>query len=95
MVKFDGKSFTQYTRKDGVANPEIWSLYVDDYDKVWIGTYGGGVGVFDGDTWGTLDKRDGIVDNDISALTSFGNSVYWFGSGFGDGISEYLSLIHI
>ena len=71
------------TREDGVANPEIFSLHVDDYDKVWVGTYGGGVGVFDGETWNTLDKRDGIVDNDISALTSFGNNLYWFGSGFG------------
>ena len=26
-------------------------LYVDDYDKVWIGTYGGGVCYFDGETW--------------------------------------------
>ena len=89
VVRFDGKSFVQFTRKDGVANPEIWNIYIDDYDKVWIGTYGGGVGVFDGETWGTLDKRDGLVGNGISALTSFGNNVYWFGSGDGFGLSEY------
>ena len=89
VVKYDGNSFIQYRREDGVANPEIFSLHVDDYDKVWVGTYGGGVGVFDGETWNTLDKRDGIVDNDISALTSFGNNLYWFGSGFGAGYSEY------
>ena len=52
-------------------------MYIDDYDKIWIGTYGGGVGV-DGDTWGTLDRRDGLVGNGISALT-VGNNVYWFG----------------
>lgn len=89
VLRFDGETFVQFTRKDGIANPEIWNMYIDDYDKVWIGTYGGGVGVFDGETWGTLDKRDGIVGNGISALTSFGNSVYWFGSGDGFGISEY------
>ena len=89
VVKFDGDVFTQYTRKDGVANPEVWNMYIDDYDRVWIGTYGGGVGVFDGETWGTLDSRDGLVGNGISSLTSFGNSVYWFGSGDGKGISEY------
>ena len=89
VLRFDGKTFVQFTRKDGVANPEIWNMYIDDYDKIWIGTYGGGVGVFDGDTWGTLDKRDGLVGNGISALTSFGNNVYWFGSGDGFGLSEY------
>ena len=89
VVKFDGENFTQYTRKDGVANPEVAEIYVDDYDKVWIGTYGGGVGIFDGEIWGTLDMRDGLIDNDIFALTSFGNNVYWFGSGWGKGFSEY------
>ena len=48
-----------------------------------------GVGVFDGETWGTIDNRDGIIGNGISALTSFGNNVYWFGSGDGFGLSEY------
>jgi len=89
VVKFDGENFTQYTRKDGIANPEIWNMYIDDYDKVWIGTYGGGVGVFDGETWGTLDMRDGLIGNGISAMTSFGNNVYWFGSGEGKGLSKY------
>ena len=83
------KNFITYTREDGVANPEIRNLYIDDYDKVWIGTYGSGVGFFDGETWGSIDKRDGLVDNTISALTSFGNNVYWFGSGDGFGLSEY------
>ena len=89
VVKYDGKFFKTYTREDGVANPEIRNIYIDDYDKVWIGTYGSGVGVFDGETWGSIDKRDGLVDNTISALTSFGNNIYWFGSGTGEGFSEY------
>ena len=89
VIKFDGNNFKQYKREDGVANPEIWTLHVDDYDRVWIGTYGGGVGFYDGETWTTLDKRDGIVDNDISALTSFGGNVFWFGSGKSAGFSEY------
>ena len=91
VVRFDGKKFHQYTRDDGIANPEIWDLYIDDYDKIWIGTYGGGVGLFDGEIWTSLDKRDGLISNGISAVTSFGNSVYWFGSGSGvnAGFSEY------
>ena len=63
--------FTQYdVEKMVLLILKDFHIYVDDYDKVWVGTYGGGVVVFDGETWNTLDKRDGIVDNDISALTS-------------------------
>ena len=57
VIKFDGLTFKQYKREDGVANPEIWNIHIDDYDRVWIGTYGGGVGFYDGETWNTLIKE--------------------------------------
>ena len=38
---------------------------LDDYDNVWVGTYGGGVCYFDGETMESrLDKRDGLINND-------------------------------
>ena len=76
VFKYDGEKFTNYTKVDGVPNPEIFSLYIDDMDKVWVGTYGGGVGSFDGQNWGTIDTRDGLIMNDISAISSYGET-YW------------------
>ena len=89
VFRFDGKEFLNYTTKDGVANPEIFNLYVDDLDKIWIGTYGGGVGVFDGDAWGTIDTRDGLVMDNISGLSSFGET-YWFAGS--RGVTKYRPL---
>ena len=37
------------------------SIHIDDFDKVWIGTFGGGVGLFDGLNLESLDKRDGLI----------------------------------
>ena len=77
VYKYNGEIFVNYLKDDGVPNPEIFNLYIDDLDKIWVGTYGGGVGFYDGQNWGSIDTRDGLIMNDISALTSYGDT-YWF-----------------
>ena len=88
VFRLKDEKFTRYTTKDGVANDEIFHLFVDDFDKVWVSTFGGGIGVYDGEVWGSLDKRDGLIANTISALTSGGGNIYYFGSALG--ISKYI-----
>ena len=39
---FDGKEFKSYQIKDGVTAGETFTAHVDDFDNVWIGTFGGG-----------------------------------------------------
>ena len=86
VYKYDGETFTNYSEEDGVPNPEIFCLYIDDMDKVWVGTYGGGVGSFDGQNWGNIDTRDGLIMNDISAISSYGET-YWM-AGW-KGVTKY------
>jgi len=45
---FDGKSFTNYTTKDGLGTDLIWTIYKDKDDILWFGTDGAGVYQFDG-----------------------------------------------
>ena len=86
VYKYNGERFINYSKEDGVPNPEIYCLYIDDMDKVWVGTYGGGVGSFDGQNWGTIDTRDGLIMNDISSISSYGET-YWL-AGW-KGVSKY------
>ena len=46
--RYDGKSLTNYTTKDGLGTNSIWTIYVDKNDKLWVGTGDAGVYVFDG-----------------------------------------------
>ena len=76
---FDGKIFKQHKIKDGVSSDESFTLYVDDLDNVWVGTYGGGVCFYDGNIWNSIDSRDGLHNNTIKSICGSNGNKYWFG----------------
>ena len=65
---YDGKEFKQYTMENGLSSDESYTIYVDDFDKVFVGTWHGGVNYFDGKLWNSLDSRDGLLNNTIKTL---------------------------
>jgi ligand-binding sensor domain-containing protein len=38
LFKYDGKSFTRFTTKDGLINNSIWSILEDRTGVLWVGT---------------------------------------------------------
>ena len=46
--RFDGKSLTNFTTKDGLGSNAVWTIYRDRAGTLWFGTDGGGVYTFDG-----------------------------------------------
>ncbi|HWY33947.1 MAG TPA: two-component regulator propeller domain-containing protein, partial [Nitrosopumilaceae archaeon] len=44
---YDGKSFTNFTEKDGLSSNFIWSALEDDTGKLWFGT-ADGISCYDG-----------------------------------------------
>ena len=41
LCRYDGKSFTRFTTKDGLSNIEIWTIVEDNDGNIWVGTRGG------------------------------------------------------
>ena len=89
MFKYDGENMKHFDVEDGLASSEAYDIYIDDYDKVWVGTFGGGVAFYDGEVWGSLDTRDGLIGNTISAITSISGPILFHAGGGGNGISQY------
>lgn len=46
--RYDGKTLSNFTMKDGLSNNAIWTIYKDKTGKLWFGTDGGGVCTYDG-----------------------------------------------
>ena len=46
--RYDGKSFTNFTTAQGLANNNVRSITEDKTGNLWFGTYGGGVSRYDG-----------------------------------------------
>ena len=40
ICKYDGKTFTEYTAKDGLGGTEFWGIYIEQSGIVWITTRG-------------------------------------------------------
>lgn len=41
VYRFDGKSFIQFTIKDGLSNNSVWCILEDRLGRIWFGTSGG------------------------------------------------------
>lgn len=70
-------------------NPNyVFSLIVDDRDdSVWAGTWGGGVGHFDGQQWTNYTTVDGLAGNIVYSIAQDVNNVMWFGTN--NGLSRF------
>ena len=48
LIKYNGKEFTTFSKKEGLQNEEIWGLTIDKSGLIWVGSTGG-VNQFDGE----------------------------------------------
>lgn len=61
----------------------VFSLAIDDSERVWAGTWGGGVGMYDGTQWHNYTTRDGLAGNIVYSIAIDSEGVYWFGTNHG------------
>ena len=65
----------------------VFSVYVANDGKVWAGTWGGGVSIYDGKTWQSLTTKDGLAGDVVYSITQDAEGVFWFGTN--KGLSRY------
>ncbi len=76
--------------RDGKStyNPNyVFSICVDMDNYVWAGTWGGGVGVYDGNKWKNITHKDGLSGNIVYAVIQDDKGYMWFGTNHG--VSRY------
>lgn len=56
--------------------------------RLWIGSKGGGVAVFDGKTWVVFNAEDGLPGNDVTGL-AFEDRTAWLTTGLGVGRIDF------
>jgi len=64
---------------DGLAHPQVYTVYIDPSGNKWFGTRGG-VTEFDGSTWTTYTTTDGLSGNIVYSIARDTNGNLWFGS---------------
>lgn len=94
LYRYENGTFTIFTTADGLPNNNIYSLYVDNQNGLWIGT-GNGLCYFDGKTFSISSIKN---PETITSITKDKHNNLWFGSTNGlyrkkadTGDFEYLS----
>ncbi|MGB3608032.1 ligand-binding sensor domain-containing protein [Psychroserpens sp.] len=65
-----------FTLEDGLPQSQVYAMTQDAKGYLWLGTQGGGLARFDGNTFDVYNDRNGLPSNYINALTSIGNTIY-------------------
>jgi ligand-binding sensor domain-containing protein len=78
---YDGKSFRNFTKKDGLCDSNVACFYEDESGIIWIGT-GDGICYYDGKTF-TPFTNDGQSFGDIRFIIEDKESNMWFGGRYG------------
>ncbi len=85
MVKKENDVFKYFFEEDGLALNSCWAIAEDKNKKLWFGSYGEGISVYDGYKFRVLSEKEGLVHNEITKLFSYGNYMY---VGTSDGVSK-------
>ena len=100
VCKYDGKSFTHFTKKDGLASNNVQVIHEDNQGNLWFGsrvverdnpnanerTGDGGLSKFDGKTFTRFDTIKGLSKNEIYAINEDNNGNIWIGA---NGLGAY------
>lgn len=82
--KYDGKSFTQLSKKDGLTDNSIDVIIQDSKNRMWFGTRFGGVSRYDGNTFTNFTAQDSIGNDEVCSIFEDKDGNIWMSSeGYG------------
>ena len=75
VYHYDGKSFRQFTTKDGLASNLALHIYEDKTGNIWVGA-----SRYDGKSFRNFTTKDGFPSNSIRLLLEDKTGKLWFGA---------------
>lgn len=79
LASFDGKTWRNYTVKDGLPGNHVFMLYKDPAGKMWVGT-NNGLARKDGDKFTVMTTEQGLFSNNVFSMVSGTAGDLWVGS---------------
>ena len=82
LNKYDGKSISRYTIREGLPHHVIKNIIEDRDGNMWFGT-SGGVTKFDGRYFTNYSKKNGLIDDNVLFQMEDAKGNLWFGTESG------------
>jgi ligand-binding sensor domain-containing protein len=78
VYRYDGKSFTTFTRIDGLSGNAVAVIKEDKKGNIWFG--GDGLSRYDGKSFTRFTKKDGLLNNDVWSILEDKTGAIWVGT---------------
>jgi signal transduction histidine kinase/ligand-binding sensor domain-containing protein len=85
LVRYENGNCTRFTRKDGLAMPDVRAIAQDSAGTIWFGMSGGGLGRLREGTLKQFRKQDGLPNDFVWSLRAEDDGTLWAGT-FGGGL---------
>ena len=79
VADFGTREVSQITQRDGLANNHTRTILKDDWGTYWIGTSGGGVSKYFGQSFIHYNKKSGLPGNYIYSILEDSKKRLWMG----------------
>lgn len=79
VSRFDGKRWTNFTSRDGMAGNIVYAIAQDKSGALWFGT-DKGVTRYDGKRWTNIGMAQGLLENHVYALAIAPDGEIWAGT---------------
>jgi ligand-binding sensor domain-containing protein len=80
VSKFDGKTYTNFTKDGIIAGIETYNFYEDSQGNIWFTAEGYGVYRYDGNNFKQFTTEDGLTSNVTQSILEDNKGQVWFGS---------------
>lgn len=76
-------TWDSFTVRDGLPHNWIYDIFADSTGRVWVGTWGGGLAVYEGGAWTIYDRRHGLASNDVTCIREDSRGRIWAATSSG------------
>ncbi|MBL4662194.1 MAG: histidine kinase [Flavobacteriaceae bacterium] len=76
IARAQNNDLRSYTMEDGLPQSQVYDMVQDEIGYLWLGTRGGGLSRFDGDSFTTFNDRDGLGSNYINTIIFANDSLF-------------------
>ena len=86
-LKSQNYYYDYFTSENGLAQSQIFSMLQDTSGRLWLGTLGGGINIYDGKSFKTLTTEDGLSNDLIYKIYQDEKGLIWIATY--DGLNTY------
>lgn len=78
VASFDGRNFINYSASNGLAENGVRAICEDQQGQIWFGHTGGGISIYKGSTFRTVDSPAALNNSTITSILMDAEHNLWF-----------------